>query len=226
MNVYRVDISTWTSSFKYPNLISGFQPTLEVPPVSTVLGLLNAAAGRYLEHERLKIGYYFEYGGRQTDLETVYQLSIHDKGYPESKAKSNVMRREFLFDNRLSIYLTDPKLADYFRNPVYPLLLGRSGDLATVEGIQELELEEVTGATKVKGQIVPFAGHFLPGIIQSLPKYFTNELPRRNIGTEPYSVIGCNAPDVETSLTAYKDTLVGGRAVHIYFHDLDLTDDR
>ena len=48
---FRVRLSSWTCSFRYPNLISGFQPTLHVPPVSTVLGLLNAAAGRYLPHE-------------------------------------------------------------------------------------------------------------------------------------------------------------------------------
>ncbi|WP_298938611.1 CRISPR-associated protein Cas5, partial [uncultured Dysgonomonas sp.] len=39
MKTHRIKINSWTSSFRYPNLISGFQPTLEVPPVSTVMGL-------------------------------------------------------------------------------------------------------------------------------------------------------------------------------------------
>ena len=52
MKVFKIDITAWTSSFKYPNLISGFQPTLEVPPISTVLGLINAAAGKYIKYDK------------------------------------------------------------------------------------------------------------------------------------------------------------------------------
>jgi len=36
MKVFRIDITSWTASFRYPNLISGVQPTLEVPPLSTI----------------------------------------------------------------------------------------------------------------------------------------------------------------------------------------------
>ncbi|MDR3217965.1 MAG: CRISPR-associated protein Cas5, partial [Dysgonamonadaceae bacterium] len=78
MKVFKIDITAWTSSFKYPNLISGFQPTLEVPPLSTVLGLINAAAGKYIQHRKLKIGYYFEFEAKQIDLETIYQIEAHE----------------------------------------------------------------------------------------------------------------------------------------------------
>jgi CRISPR-associated protein Cas5t len=60
MEVYRIKLSSWTASFRYPNLISGYQPTLDVPPISTVLGLINAAAGKYVEYSPLLLGYYFE----------------------------------------------------------------------------------------------------------------------------------------------------------------------
>ena len=80
MKVFKIDITAWTSSFKYPNLISGFQPTLEVPPISTVLGLINAVAGKYIKHDKLKLAYYFEYEAKQTDLETIYQIEGHEKG--------------------------------------------------------------------------------------------------------------------------------------------------
>ena len=56
MKFYRIEISSWTASFRYPNILSGIQPTLEVPPLSTVLGLINACAGKYLVHEGLNIG--------------------------------------------------------------------------------------------------------------------------------------------------------------------------
>lgn len=224
MKVYRIDISTWTSSFKYPNLISGGQPTLDVPPLSTILGMINAAAGKYVVHERLKIGYYFTFQAKQVDLESIYQIEGNEKGVPQKNVKSNVINREFLFDNRLFVYLTDSILVDYFRKPYYPLLLGRSGDLATVDKIVELDLEEVQQADKVKGQIVPLLGNYVSGVIQPLPKYFTNTIPRRNIGTEPYSVVSWDTFDESTGLTAYADTPIDNKEVHIYFHDLDFSD--
>lgn len=221
MKVFKVDITAWTSSFKFPNLISGFQPTLEVPPISTVLGLINAASGKYQKYDKLKIGYYFEFEAKQTDLETIYQIESHEKGYPKNTTKSNVINREFLFNSHLVIYLTDKEVVDFFRTPVYSLLLGRSSDLATVNNIEEIELADIHNADKIKGQIIPFIDNYLPGLIQPLPKYFTNTIPRNNLGTEAYSVISFNASDIQTNLNAYQDTLPSGKEIHIYFHDLD-----
>lgn len=220
MKAFRIHISSWTSSFKYPNIISGYQPTLLVPPISTVLGLLNACAGKYIPHTKLTIGYYFDYQGKATDLETIYQVELDSKNVPKNQVKSNVIRREFLFNNRLFIYLTDERMADIFRNPVYPVLLGRSSDLATIERIEEIELEKIDCATKIKGQVIPFNGNFLPGTIQALPAYFTDTIPRNNIGTEAYSVIPYDATDIETGLASYKD-FIDNQEIHIYFHNLD-----
>lgn len=222
MKVFRIDITSWTSSFKYPNLISGFQPTLEVPPVSTILGVINAAAGKYIRHQKLSLAYYFEFEAKQTDLETIYQVELHKKGYPLNTVKSNVINREFLFNNRLVLYLTDEELVQYFRQPVYSLLLGRSGDLATVRSIQEIEVEKTASSNKIKGQVIPFAGNFLPGIVQPLPKYFSEDIPRNNLGTEAYSVISYNSPDTESDLCTYTDSGLE-KEVHLYFHNLDFS---
>lgn len=225
MKAIRVDLSAWTASFRYPNLISGIQPTLDVPPLSTVLGLLNAAAGRYLLHdEALQIGYYFEYAARGVDLETIYQIESGSKGQSTNNANSNIMRREFLFEARLSLYLPDVILAAMFEAPVFSLLLGRSGDLATIEEIREVELLEVANASKVKGQIVPFVGNHLPGKLQALPKYFTDTLPRRNLGTEPFSIIRFDAPDTTSTLTAFRDEAQGKRGVDVFFHQIRMSD--
>lgn len=221
MQVYKLDITAWTSSFRYPNLISGYQPTLEVPPVSTVLGLINAAAGKYIKHRQLEIGYYFEFRSKQTDMETIYMIEAGD-GYPVSRTKSNIINREFLYDTRLILYLRDRELAGYFKNPVYPLLLGRSGDLASVKVRDKpIELQKVSNATKIKGQIIPCKDNFLPGVIQALPKYFTDTIPRNNLGTEAYSIIGYNTPDLNTQLVAYRDFISPDKEVHIYFHQLN-----
>jgi len=202
MKAFRIKINSWTSSFRYPNLISGFQPTLEVPPVSTVMGLINAASGKYMENRALELGYYFDFKIKTVDLETIYQIKANDRNFPENAVKSNVIQREFLYDCRLFLYLTDGEMVSCFHQPVYQLLLGRSGDLAGIESIMEVELKEVSNA-RFAGQVIPFNGNYLPGQIQALPRYFSNTIPRKNLGTEPYSVISYNNP-VDSQITGYR----------------------
>jgi CRISPR-associated protein Cas5t len=220
MEVYKIDIRSWTASFRYPNLISGMQPTLEVPPISTVLGLINAAAGQYLKYNDLQLGYYFEYEMEGEDLETIYQISSKD-GRPTNNAKSNIIYRQFLFNNFLRIYTSDEGIAKYLSQPYYQLVLGRMNDLATVETISTKEqLQMINGASEIRGQVIPFRFH-LPGQIQALPQYFTDEFPRKNIGTEPFSIIGYRSKTFNTNVTAYRDILPNGKTVDIYFHQLN-----
>jgi CRISPR-associated protein Cas5t len=184
------------------------------------LGFLNACSGQYLKHEQLLLGYYFEYGAKTVDLETIYQIEINDKGIPKNMVKSNVIRREFLFDCKLAIYITNEHYVEFLKSPVYQILLGRSNDLATIEKIEKVELREVQNADKIKGQVIPFIGNYLPGLLQALPKYFTDTIPRSNIGTEPYSVIPYDANDFQTNIIAYRD-IIDGKEVDIYFHKLE-----
>lgn len=225
MKLYRIKISSWTSSFRYPNIISGFQPTLDVPPVSTVLGIINACAGKYQEFDRLEIGYYFDYQAKAVDLETIYQVERHkEKGHPLNQVKPNIINREFLFDCRLFIYVKEEQLTHFFESPHYQLVMGRSNDLATIEEIKEIEAEEIRDAQKVKGQVIPLKGNYLPGVIQALPKYFTNTIPRNTLGTEAYTVISCHDRYVSTALTAYRDE-IDGKEVDIYMHKINLWDE-
>lgn len=224
MEVYTIDIRSWTASFRYPNLISGFQPSLEVPPISTVLGLINAAAGRYLDHDRITIGYYFEYASKAIDLETIYMINSNSNRRPTNNAKSNVIRREFFYENFLRIYVVDERIANYFIKPVFPLVLGRQNDLASVD-VKSLQskknLEPVQSAGKIRGQLVPFKDYRLPGTIQALPKYFTNTIPRQNLGTEAYSIINFRS-GIKTNCKAHKD-IISSEEVDIFFHELDFT---
>jgi CRISPR-associated protein Cas5t len=224
MEFYKIEITSWTASFRYPNLISGFQPTLEVPPISTVLGLINAAAGNYQKYDQLKIGYYFEYEAKCVDLETIYQMDGKN-GTTSNQAKSNVIRREFLYNNLLNIYLTDENIVDFFTNPVYPIVLGRMNDLATVKIFKDkVKLEEIKNPGKIQGQIIPFFPYQLSGQLQALPKYFTDTFPRKNIGTEPYSIINFNSNDnssVKSNITAYRDEVHDNKLVDIFIHQLN-----
>ncbi len=219
MKTFRIKINSWTSSFRYPNLISGFQPTLDVPPVSTVMGLINAASGKYLENREIKMGYYFDFKIKSVDLETIYQIKVNDKNFPDNTVKSNVIHREFLCDCHLYLYLTDRELVSCFHQPTYQLLLGRSCDLAGIESIKEVELQEVSNAL-IAGQVVPFNGNYLPGQIQALPAYFTNTIPRKNLGTEPYSVISYNNP-IDSQLTGFRPEQKELES-DIFFHKLQV----
>ncbi len=226
MEVYKIDITSWTASFRYPNLISGMQPTLEVPPISTVLGLINAAAGTYLKHQNLRLGYYFEYEMEGEDLETIYQIDSDFKYNKKTQkvetiAKSNVIPRRFLFNNFLRIYTDNEQIVEYLSQPYYPILLGRMNDLATIERISKKEkLKENEISEKVRGQVIPFK-YRLAGQLQALPQYFTDEFPRKNLGTQPFSIIGHKANVGSNNLLTYRDTLPNGKEVDIFFHTLN-----
>ena len=219
MEVFRIKISSWTSSFRYPNIISGFQPTLEVPPLSTVLGLINACSGKYLMHHSFLIGYYFTYQAKSVDLETIYQVETDSKGVPKNQVKSNVIRREFLYDCQLYIYVKDEQIVSYFRNPYHQLTLGRGNDLASIESIEIINLVEKENATHIAGQIIPVKKHLLPGTLQALPIYFSDTIPRKPLLIEPCSVISCHNPVRNPQMRIYADSIEGDE-IDIYFHQI------
>ena len=222
MEYFKIEITSWTASFRYPNLISGFQPTLDVPPISTILGLINAAAGSYQKYDQLQIGYYFEYDAKCIDLETIYQMDGKN-GTTSNQAKSNVIRREFLFNTLLNIYLTDENIVKYFINPVYSIVLGRMNDLASVKIFKnKVLLEENRNPNMIKGQIIPFSPYHIPGQLQALPIYFTDTFPRENIGTQPFSIIGfdSNNRTQYNNIIAYRDEIRNNKFVDIFMHQL------
>jgi len=183
MQVLRVHIRGWTASFRNPLFISGFQPTLPVPPLSTLYGLLSAAKGDWVLPSDTSVGFVFTSAGKARDLETTYE-------FDESrlKAKSNVCLREFLIDPELYLYTSALWLKPYLERPHYPLLLGRSTELVTVISTKEIELIQ-TPTTTYKNTLLPFPMDQIYGPIQSLPTYFTQERPRKPQGIKPFYLI-------------------------------------
>jgi len=129
--------------------------------------------------EEVSIGYVFTSEGKAVDIEVIYELS------PGLKAKSNVVKREFLFNPELCLYINDLSYELYFRRPYYPLLLGRSGDLASVVEIKEVELKEAKNLELGK-TILPFWVEGSHGLVQALPTYFTDTIPRKAVGVKTY----------------------------------------
>ena len=179
MKYLRILIEGWTASFRYPAFISGFQPTLPVPPLSTIYGLLSAAKGELVTPDETNVGFVFTFDAKAVDLETVYEL----KGLKDNK--SNVTKREFLFNPSLYLYIDNLDFKKYFKNPTYPMLLGRSSDLAIISEIKEINLE-MKNNVKLGKTILPFGTDGAFGIIQALPTHFSDSIPRKAIGTKPY----------------------------------------
>ncbi|MBF0103319.1 MAG: type I-B CRISPR-associated protein Cas5 [Desulfobacterales bacterium] len=213
MKVYRIHLTSWTASFRYPNLISGYQPSLTVPPLSTIYGLISSAVGYYVCADNLPLGYVFRFEHHTIDLETIYQFSSKSV----LQTKSNVIRRMILFDNSLWLYVQQPEIAKGFLNPYFQLLLGRSSDLATVESVQEIELEGRTELTHLKGTVVPMGNIPMGTSIQALPISFSDEIPRRNIGTRPFFLLDYDYAQMESiPASGYYDSEL---EYEIYWHD-------
>ena len=214
MKAYRIHITSWTASFRYPNLISGYQPSLVVPPLSTIYGIIASAKGNYVSPYDISLGYVFKFGSQAIDIETIYQVNI--KSSPLN-TKQNVIRRQILFDNNLWLYVHDHRVADAFLNPRFQLLLGRSNDLASVIPVEEIELEQIDELTRLKGTIIPMGVIPLSAPIQALPIGFTNEIPRRGIGTRPFFLLEYDYKQPEAiHESGYFDLEL---SYEIYWHD-------
>lgn len=177
--VVRVKIHSWTASFRYPTFQAGYQPSLSVPPPSTIQGLLSAAKGNIVYFSDLEFfGYVFISNGLGLDLERIYPLG---------KQETDVIHREVLFDNELFLYLPR-EWENYFKKPRYQLLLGRSCDLATVEEIKKMVLEKRENVP-IGGTVVPVdAG--IPGVVHALPVEFEyGTIPRRAKNVRPFIIL-------------------------------------
>jgi len=179
MKFLRVLIEGWTASFRYPAFVSGFQPTLPVPPLSTIYGLLSSIKGDIIRPEDVSIGYIFNYESKATDLEQIYEIKAL-KGN-----KSNIIKREFLINPKMYLYINDLDFKKYLDSPYYNLLLGRSSDLAMISEIKEIELKKKTNVTLGK-TILPFGTKGAYGILQALPVSFSDEIPRKTVETKPF----------------------------------------
>ncbi len=184
MQVLRARIVGWVTSFRYPVFVTGVQPSLPVPPLSTIFGLLSAARGWPVTPSHVSVGYVFFTSGRATDLETIYELSS-----TPLRAKSNVVKRGLLYKPELYLYLDDLSFEEALRSPAYPLLLGRSSDLALVAELEQVTLKRPGGPIPVGHTLLPFPTRGVAGPVQALPTHFTDSIPRKAVGTRPFLLV-------------------------------------
>ena len=192
----------------------GFQPTLPMPPLSTIYGLISAAAGRVVGPCDTFVGYTFRSYGKAVDLERILEVQ------PGRGGKRNIINREILLDNTLDLYI-DLSFESYFKSPHYPLLLGRSSDLACVDHVERVELEEVSSSeTSTFGESIyidPPKG-FRVASMYSLPVSFTDSIPRESVGTRAFIMVseryegrgaGYRTPDTGLTIQIFSEKTLG-----------------
>jgi len=179
MRVLRVAIKSWTSTFRYPTFQSGYQPTLPLPPISTILGLLSAAKGDIVTLKDVGfLGFIFFSKGKGVDIEKTYYLG-------EKTVTTDIIKREVLIDNTLYLYLPE-EWNEYLKKPMYQLLLGRSCDLATVYELKNVELDEKDNV-KIKNTLVPLDLPNAVGVVHALPVEFDyTTIPRKPKVVRPF----------------------------------------
>lgn len=173
MQVAKICIHAPIASFRYPHFLVGRQLTFDLPPPSTIYGHLASALGQWPDPSPLRFSYEFTFVSKGFDLEHQH---IIWPGRPEklSTAESARLRewqvthplavggavqptsREFLFGAKLTLYLQPVDLAAAFRSPVFPVVLGRSQDLASIISVEEIDLIEGRGAY-FENTLLPFS---------------------------------------------------------------------
>ena len=194
MDAVRIDLRAYTASFRMPGMM-GYQITSPVPPPATVYGLLAAASGREVTPDETWIAYRFEYEALAQDLEKVIAFFRDDKknrGGPEWDKKLNAVNsypivRQFLFNPHLVLYLKPGAAAEAFHRPRFPLLLGRSQDVAYVERHEATTLEPVEIA-ETAGVLVPFPAPGVPSQLFSFSTYF-EMATRRALAVKPFHIL-------------------------------------
>ncbi len=171
MKLYRVLITAPTASFRYPNFISSNQLSIKAIPYTTISGVVASATG----NDKLvdfKFSYIFRYQSSYVDLETIYKFEKKGQSVNNKKViQDPTFKREILYDCYLTLYFEDEKIANAFKSPIFQLLLGRSGDLARVLEVKEIEAIKSNKAT-LNGTIVPFKEFKSSGEIYAMPKFF------------------------------------------------------
>lgn len=186
----RIVLTAYTASFRVPSFV-GHQLTLPVPPLSTIYGLLSAAAGQWISPQEVAwLAFRCDYASKGIDLEAIWTV---ERSRPDAAARfvtRNVIQREFLAMPTLTLYLPQEwEMA--FRRPRYTLLLGRTQDIATVESINPVTLE-IVNTGEVGGVILPIeliVQNNVPAWLHNLPIALTAEPHRRLLGMKVFGAV-------------------------------------
>ena len=151
MRVLKIELEGVTTSFRYPHLLTGRQPSYPLPPPATLYGHIASVLGEHPAPDSFRFAFTFTHQASVDDYEHTWLIERDErkgkKGQPEPNITAGLSPtiREVLFRPHLTLYLDTPHLDAWhaaFRSPTYPVVLGRSQDLAAYTGVEIVALEE------------------------------------------------------------------------------------
>ncbi|OAN42901.1 type I-B CRISPR-associated protein Cas5 [Chloroflexus islandicus] len=185
MQVLKIVLEGVTTSFRYPHFMLGVQPSFPLPPPATIYGHVCSALGEWVEPEGLAFAYHFTVAGEGHDLEHIHVLSAASGKLPGGERKVlegnvNPFKRHILLFPRLVLYLNRPDWIDAFRSPRYPVVLGRSQDLAAYTQIEVIELQPAA-QVYFEHTLLPFAlaAQAPAGVVTLMPRWINYRDRRR-----------------------------------------------
>ena len=140
----KITITSKTAHFKVP-YASKYQKTYDIPPISTVIGMLKVIFGQ--EIDNFVFGYTFEYDSKFNDAMAMYKVNINNVLTVGQLEKRNdqvtdSIIKEYLYDCILKIY-TDIDLPIEMN---YCLTMGRANNLARLHfPFKKVELVDEIG---------------------------------------------------------------------------------
>lgn len=148
MQVLKVVGEGLVTSFRYPHFMQEIQPTFDMPPPATIYGHICSVLGDWFDPAGVCYAIHFSFQTKFQDIEHTHILSHATGKLPGSKIPKvlegsvNPFNRDLLFKPRLTLYINRPEWVHAFRNPKYPVVLGRSQDLFTYTQVEVIELKE------------------------------------------------------------------------------------
>jgi CRISPR-associated protein Cas5t len=178
MRVLKIVLEGTTASFRYPHFMLTVQPTFPLPPPATIYGHICSALGEWVEPQGLAFAYHFTVAGEGEDLEHIHVLSAGTGKLPGTRLPKvlegniNPFTRHVLLHPRLVLYLNRPDWLEAFRSPRYPVVLGRSQDLACYTSIGLIELEQQTDVY-FEHTLLPYqmATQTAVGVVSLMPRW-------------------------------------------------------
>jgi CRISPR-associated protein Cas5t len=147
MFIVTLDVWAQTASFRIPEQHT-FQPTLPLPPITTLIGCMGAALGltfdeaiAYKKKHAIAFGVIGSHKGEMRDLWKYSKIK-------ESETLGDVLIREYMTDFSATIAIGAPleevvtTIETAFHAPTYALTLGTSDDLIKLRRISSVVLAE------------------------------------------------------------------------------------
>lgn len=160
MYCVQINLFAPTASFRIPEYHT-FQQTLSLPPVTTIRGILGAAAGfncksvqKYVLENNIKLGVIGTSQGRYKDLWKYNKIK-------DKEVISAVLTREYLYELSFSIYFAcnnrsiTEEIRGWFLDPTYAITAGNSDDLVKIIKVGEIVEADYEELHEFENTILP-----------------------------------------------------------------------